>query len=35
VRFLGEQVVEAADMRDAVARAGALGAVEITSVTAE
>jgi transposase-like protein len=35
VRFLAEQVVEAADMRAAVARAEALGAVEISSITAE
>jgi transposase-like protein len=35
VRFLAEQVVEAADMRDAVARAEALGAVEISSIALE
>jgi transposase-like protein len=35
VRFLTEQVVEAADLRQAVARAEALGAVEISSITAE
>jgi transposase-like protein len=35
VRFVGEQVVEAADIRQAVARAEALGAVEISGITAE
>jgi hypothetical protein len=35
VRFLAEQVVEAADVRQAVARAEALGAIEISSISAE
>jgi hypothetical protein len=35
VRFLAEQVVEATDVRRAVARAEALGAIEISSIIAE
>jgi hypothetical protein len=35
VRFLAEQVVESADVRQAVARAEALGAIEISSIIAE